>query len=244
MAIKLLIVDDHLMVREGLVTMLGSCDEIEIAGNCSNSEDAQHMAQSLEPDVILMDIKMEGINGIETARQILKNLPKIKIIFLTIFEDTESIRLALQSGASGYLLKHITREKLMDTIKRVYQGETVIDQSVFHQIVNDYTRLSKKVTEAEDTNGIDETDMPDQEIILTPREQEILYHLSRGFTNKEISTATNLAVDTVKTHLRNIFRKLGVKNRTQAISRASKMGQTIPSFFCGVDRYTENNNVK
>ncbi len=221
--------------------MLGSCDKIEIAGSCSNSEEAQSMAMSLKPDVILMDIKMEGTNGIETARQILKGLSEIKIIFLTVFEDTESIRLALQSGASGYLLKHITREKLMDTINRVYHGETVIDQSVFHQIVNDYTRLSKKLTEAEDINNDEETDFPDQEIILTPREQEILYHLSRGFTNKEISTATNLAVDTVKTHLRNIFRKLGVKNRTQAISRACKMGQTIPSFFCGVDRYTENN---
>ena len=241
MSIKLLIVDDHPMVREGLVTMLGSCGEIEIAGSCSNSEDAQSMAQSLKPDVILMDIKMEGVNGIDTARQILKNLPQIKIIFLTVFEDTESIRLALQSGASGYLLKHITQEKLMDTIKRVFHGETIIDQSVFHQIVNDYTRLSKKITDAEDSGISDtETDLSDQEIILTPREQEILYHLSRGFTNKEISTATNLAVDTVKTHLRNIFRKLGVKNRTQAISRASKMGQTIPSFFCGLDRYPEN----
>lgn len=241
MSIKLLIVDDHPMVREGLVTMLSSCGEIDIAGSCSNSEDAQSMAQSLKPDVILMDIKMEGVNGIDTARQILKNLPQIKIIFLTVFEDTESIRLALQSGASGYLLKHITQEKLMDTIKRVFHGETIIDQSVFHQIVNDYTRLSKKITDAEESGISDaETDLSDQEIILTPREQEILYHLSRGFTNKEISTATNLAVDTVKTHLRNIFRKLGVKNRTQAISRASKMGQTIPSFFCGLDRYWEN----
>ena len=244
MTIKLLIVDDHPMVREGLVTMLGSCGDFEIAGSCSNSEDAQRMAGSLKPDIILMDIKMEGINGIETARQILKILPEIKIIFLTVFEDTESIRLALQSGASGYLLKHITREKLMDTINRVHQGETVIDQSVFHQIVNDYTRLSKKISEAIEFNDNNEdTDLRDQEIMLTPREQEILYHLSRGFTNKEISTATNLAVDTVKTHLRNIFRKLGVKNRTQAISRASKIGQTAPSFICGHERYTENNNA-
>ena len=242
MTIKLLIVDDHPMVREGLATMLGSFSEIEIAGSCSNSEDAQRMAQSLEPDVILMDIKMEGINGIETGRQILHVLPKIKIIFLTVFEDAESIRLALQIGASGYLLKHITQEKLMDTIKRVYRGETVIDQSVFHQIVNDYTRLSKKVSDMENTSDIDEDkDFPVQEIMLTPREQEILYHLSRGLTNKEISTNINLAVDTVKTHLRNIFRKLGVKNRTQAISRASKLGQTIPGFFYGLDKYTENN---
>lgn len=242
MTIKLLIVDDHPMVREGLVTMLGSCDEIEIAGSCSNSEEAQHLARTLGPDVILMDIKMKGVNGIDTARQILSDLPAIKIIFLTVFEDAESIRLALQSGASGYLLKHITQEKLMDTIIRVSKGETIIDQAVFHQIVNDYTRLTKKISETNDTvkSSNNEADLTDQEVILTPREQEVLYHLSRGFSNKEISTATNLAVDTVKTHLRNIFRKLGVKNRTQAISRATKMGQTIPSYYCGIDRYTEN----
>lgn len=240
MTIKLLIVDDHLMVREGLVAMLGSCDEIEIAGSCSNSEEAQQMSRSLEPHIILMDIKMKGVNGIETARQILKELPHIKIIFLTVFEDTESIRLALQSGASGYLLKHVTQEKLMDTITRVFNGETVIDQSVFRQLVNDYTHLSKKITEADENGGSDETELQDREVMLTPREQEVLYHLSRGFTNKEISTATNLAVDTVKTHLRNIFRKLGVKNRTQAISRAAKMGQTMQGFSFEGDRPSEN----
>lgn len=246
MAIKLLIVDDHPMVREGLVTMLGSFNEIEIAGSCSNSEEAKYMAQALVPDVILMDIKMEGVNGIETARQILEYLPKIKIIFLTVFEDAESIRLAMQSGASGYLLKHITQEKLMDTINRVYNGETVIDQSVFHQIVNDYIRLSKKLSDLKDTGNVDdkETDISNQEIMLTPREQEVLYHLARGFTNKEISTNTNLAVDTVKTHLRNIFRKMGVKNRNQAISRASKMGLAVPNYFYGLDnkldKYKEN----
>jgi len=233
MTIKLLIVDDHPMVREGLVAMLGNCMDIEIVGSCHSSEEAQHMAKALEPDVILMDIKMKGVNGIETARQILAYFPHIKVIFLTVFEDTESIRLALQSGAAGYLLKHITREKLTDTINRVYRGEIIIDQSVFHQIVSDYTRLSKRVSddaEIKEAHLHKETGKQNQERMLTPREQEILYHLARGLTNKEISTATNLAVDTVKTHLRNIFRKLGVKNRTQAISQAVKMGSTIPIY--------------
>ncbi|MEW5921134.1 MAG: response regulator transcription factor [Bacillota bacterium] len=244
MTIKLAIVDDHPMVREGLVTMLGNCSEIEIVGSCSNSEEAQSLAQSLEPDVILMDIKMKGMNGIETARQILKLKPNIKIIFLTVFEDTESIRLALQSGGSGYLLKHVTRDKLMDTINRVHRGETIIDQSVFHQIVNDYTRLSKKLADIKEIKNTQEenkfTNEPDQDTVLTPREQEILYHITRGLTNKEISTATNLAVDTVKTHLRNIFRKLGVKNRTQAISRAIKMSQNMPRFYNNWEKTTED----
>ncbi len=196
--------------------MLNNCDEITIAGSCGNSEEALAKIDSVNPDVILMDIKMEGVNGIETAKKALDQIPGIKIIFLTIFEDTESIRQALQIGAAGYLLKHVSRQNLIDAIKRVYAGETIIDQSVFRQIVNDYTRLSKKHTEIKPLKSEDEP------VELTPREQEILRHLVRGLTNKEISTATNLAVDTVKTHLRNIYRKLQVKNRTQAISRAMK----------------------
>ncbi len=222
MAIKLLIVDDHPMVREGLSAMLSASGEIDVAGSCGNSEEAITAALQEKPDIILMDIKMEDISGIEITRYILENDPAIKIIFLTVFEDSESIRQALQSGASGYILKHISQEKLIDTIKRVFRGETVIDPSVFHQIVNDYTRLSKNNTSSrEDLTAERET------ISLTPREQEVLRHLVKGFTNKEISIATNLAVDTVKTHLRNIFRKFGVKNRTQAISQAIKMNKDL-----------------
>jgi len=221
MTIKLLIVDDHLMVREGLSAMLSTLEEINIVGSCSNSIDAVKMALAEEPDVILMDIRMEETNGIETTRQILNQKPEIKVIFLTVFEDTESIRQALQCGASGYILKHVSRDKLIETIKRVSSGETIIDQSVFHQIVNDYTRLSKKVT---DTKAPVEEEKTFE---LTPREQEILQHLVKGLTNKEISSATNLAVDTVKTHLRNIFRKFGVKNRTQAIAQAIDPGKVL-----------------
>ncbi|MGI5822660.1 MAG: response regulator transcription factor [Dethiobacteria bacterium] len=223
MTIKLLVVDDHPMVREGLAAMLSDCEEITLLNSCSNSEEAIQAAIEQEPDIILMDIKMKGKNGIETTKEILLLKPQLKIIFLTVFEDTESIRQALQSGAAGYILKHVSREKLIETIKRVFNGETVIDQSIFHQIVDDYTRLSKKVAEKRKAplrENIEE---------LTPREQEILQHLVKGLTNKEISSATNLAVDTVKTHLRNIFRKFGVKNRTQAITQAMKLSQNPDS---------------
>lgn len=219
MTIKILIVDDHPMVREGLSNMLENCEDIFIAGSCGNSEEAITKANELAPHVILMDIKMEGVNGIETAKQILAQKPDIKIVFLTIFEDTESIRLALQSGASGYILKHVSRQNLIDTIKRVHNGETIIDQSVFRQIVNDYTRLSKKLTE------VKPLEKEEKWVELTPREQEILRQLVKGLTNKEISATTNLAVDTVKTHLRNIYQKLQVKNRTQAISLAMKLSR-------------------
>lgn len=229
MAINILIVDDHPMVREGLSNMLENCAEINVLAGCGNSEEALARAFAMDPDIVLMDIKMEGVGGIETARQILAQKPKIKIIFLTIFEDAESIRLALQAGASGYILKHVSRQNLIDTIRRVQGGETIIDQSVFRQIVNDYTRLSKKLTETRPLKR------DERSVDLTPREQEILRHLVRGLTNKEISSATNLAVDTVKTHLRNIYRKLQVKNRTQAISQALKMGRSSADGFFIVD---------
>lgn len=235
MAIKLLIVDDHPMVREGLSAMLGSYDNINISDCCSNCEEALAAALTVEPDVILMDIKMAGTSGIETTRQILAQKPGIKVIFLTVFEDTESIRLALQSGAAGYILKNVSRQTLIETIERVYNGETIIDQSVFHQIVKDYTRLSRKLT---DTKPLSDAN----QVELTPREQEILRHLVRGMTNKEIAVATNLAVDTVKTHLRNIFRKLAVKNRTQAISQAIKMNRGPGSGMFLVENQPTSNN--
>lgn len=232
MAIKLLIVDDHPMVREGLSAMLDAYEEIEIAGKCSNSEEAMKMAFATEPDIILMDIKMEGKNGIETTRLILDQKPEIKIIILTIFEDPETICLALQSGAAGYILKHISREKLLESIRKVYQDETVIDPAALKRIVSDYARLSKNVEKTRDEQK-NETEK-ETEIELTPREREILLQLIRGLTNKEISAATNLAVDTVKAHLRNIFRKLGVKNRAQAIFRAVKINKSLQnSYFNG-----------
>jgi len=224
-AIKILIVDDHPMVREGLAAMLSSNKEIDVTGSCGSSEEAIEMAAAQEPDIILMDIKMNGSNGIETTRHILYNNAHIKVIILTVFEDTESIRLSLQAGATGYILKHISREKLIESIKRVYEGETVIDQSIFHHIVNDYTRLTKKYAEIKKDQPVEETPQESRDIELTPREREILHQLVKGLTNKEISAATNLSVDTVKTHLRHIYRKLGVKNRSQAISEAIKISK-------------------
>lgn len=215
-SINLMIVDDHPMIREGLVTMLSTNEDIIVVGNCGDAEEAGRMALTHRPDIILMDIKMEGTNGIEAAKQILNKQPDIRIIFLTVFEDTEFVRQGLQAGASGYILKHVSQEKLIDSIHRVHQGETVIDPGVFNRIVNDYVKYSKsnEQRQLEEASPIVE---------LTPREREILHFLIKGMTNKEISAATHLAVDTIKTHLRNIFRKMGIKNRSQAITQGLKI---------------------
>ncbi len=217
MQIKIMIVDDHTLIREGLIYILSTCEDIVLVDNCGCAEEAYRLSLLTKPDIILMDIKLDKCKGIEATRQILKDLPETKIIFLTIFEDTEFIKHALEAGAAGYVLKHVSRDKLIDIIKRVYRGERIIDPAVFKQIVDDYIKLTNP------SNLDQEVETMDQTIELTPREQEILYQLIKGMTNKEISASTHLAIDTVKTHLRNIFRKLGVKNRSQATTKGMKL---------------------
>lgn len=212
--IKVMIVDDHPMIQEGLVTMLSGCHDIVVVCTCSDGEEAMHMVDVWNPHVILMDIRMRRINGIETARYILTRKSECRILFLTILEDTESIRQALQSGATGYILKHVSRKKLIESIRRAYHGEMVIDPALLRRIIGDYTRISQhslKLAVGDQREKLQE---------LSIREKEILHYLVKGMTNKEISAASHLTLDTVKTHLRNIFRKLGVKNRSQAISQA------------------------
>ena len=208
-SIKLMIVDDHAMIRVGLATMLGNCKEISIIGNCSSSREAEQMLLTKNADVVLMDIRMPDINGIEAAKEIIRKNALIKIIFLTVFEDGEFVRLAMQSGANGYILKHVSRDKLIETIKRVHQGETIIDPAVLRQIINGYARNNEQNPSVHLAE-------------LTPRQHEILEYIIKGLTNKEISSATHLAVDTVKTHIHNIFRKMGVRNRAQAVSLSNK----------------------
>ncbi len=210
--INLLIVDDHPMIREGLVAMLTPYPDINIVGTCSDGQEAIESVEAHAPDIILMDIKMLKVNGFEATREIVSNYPGVKVIMLTIFEDAESIRLALQAGASGYMLKQASREKLVESIRRAFKGETIIDSMLLSQLVTDYTRLAQGYT----TRGYSLS--ADESSELTPRESEVARFLAQGLTNKEISARTHLAVDTVKTHLRSIYRKMGVKNRSQAIT--------------------------
>lgn len=218
-SIKLLIVDDHPMIREGLVAMLGPSRDIDIIGCCSDGEEALEFVTHSIPDVVLMDIKMKKMNGIETTRQLTTLIPGIKVIMLTIMEDAESVRLSLQAGATGYILKQATQEKLIESVHQAYRGETVIDPALIDQLVNDYARM------AQGSLNLSRTLTKNNNKNLTPREDEILKYLSQGLSNKEISAKTHLAVDTVKTHLRSIYRKMGVKSRAQAISEIIRLNR-------------------
>lgn len=215
-AINIMIVDDHPMIREGLAAMLSTYEDINIIGSCSSGDEALEFVNKTIPDVILMDIKMGKMNGIEATQEITARVPGIKVIMLTIYEDPESVRLSLQAGATGYILKQANQEKLVECIRRTYLGETVIDPSLLGQLVNDYARMAQGFSAQPKSQAFGENKD------LTPREEEVLSFLAQGLTNKEISSKTHLAVDTVKTHLRSIYRKLGVKNRSQAISKIAR----------------------
>lgn len=219
--IKLLIVDDHLMIREGLLSMLSSSPDLKIVGSCGSAAEALEFLAHTVPDVILMDIKMKDKDGLEATREIKARHPEVKVIMLTIYEDMESVRLSLQARATGYVLKQVTQEKLVENIKRAYHGETVIDPSLIGQLVSDYAKLTQNVlTQVKNQVEFDGKG-------LTPREYEVLRYLAQGLTNKEISTRTHLAIDTVKTHLRSIYRKLGVKNRSQAITFINRQNRVL-----------------
>ncbi|MFZ5651920.1 MAG: response regulator transcription factor [Bacillota bacterium] len=211
-AINLLIVDDHPMIREGLVVMIAPYPDIKIVGICSNGREAIEAVERGVPDVILMDIKMGNVNGFEATREIVSSHPRVKVIMLTVYEDAESIRLALQAGASGYILKQVSRERLVESIRLAYKGETVIDPEMLNHLVASYTRLVQDYVIRNHSSAADESGD------LTPREREVAKFLTNGLTNREISVQTHLSQDTVKTHLRNIYRKIGVKNRFQAIT--------------------------
>ena len=215
--IRLMIADDLPMVREGLVAMLSPCEDINVIctcdGTCANVEKANQVVRTSNPDVILMDIKIGAINGIDVAKQVMVHSPDIKIIFLTVFDDAKFMSMALQAGAGGYISKYISSERLIDSIKRVYQGERIIEPTVINTMINDYINLSQKISPVE---------AKERTIQFTPREKEIFFYLRKGMTNKELSMVTHLSVETIKTHLHNMFRKLDVKNRSQAINQGSK----------------------
>ncbi|MCL6638256.1 MAG: response regulator transcription factor [Firmicutes bacterium] len=213
--IKLMIVDHHPVIREGLVSMLNSYQDIDIVGICSGAVEALEFVDKNLTDVVLVNIKQGKTCGIETARKILAKTVGVKVIMLAPDESAESIRLSMQAGASGYMSLDVPKELLAESIRRVHNGETVIDPSLINLLVTDYVKMSNS-SSIRPQNPV----MP-KNSKLTPRENEVLGHLAQGLTNSEISARTHLSVETVRTHLRHIYRKLGVVNRTQAILRMS-----------------------
>ncbi|MFZ3171750.1 MAG: response regulator transcription factor [Carboxydocellales bacterium] len=212
--IKLLIADDHSLIREGITKILSLEPRITVVGEAADGEEAIARVSELHPDIILMDLNMPRLSGIEATKQIIKLYPEVKIIALTVHDEDERIFEVIKAGVSGYILKDVDPDSLIQTILSVYAGETVIHPTITSRLLSEFSRLTAVAKAAEEREAI--TDL------LTHREMEILKHIAQGKSNKEIADALYISEKTVKNHISNIFRKIQVEDRTQAALFAVK----------------------
>jgi DNA-binding NarL/FixJ family response regulator len=208
-AIKLLIVDDHPVVREGIGAMLKREPDFKIVGEASNGLEAVEQARELSPDVILMDLRMPEMDGVEAITRIKEAKPEVKFIILTTYSDDEYIFKGIAAGARAYLLKDAPREELFKAIRAVYRGESLIQPVVASRVLDKLAELSRKNPSAE---------------TLSEREVEVLRLMAKGVSNSNIADELSITQSTVKTHITSIFQKLNVTTRTEAVTTALKRG--------------------
>ncbi|MGV3489007.1 MAG: response regulator [Tuberibacillus sp.] len=218
--IRVMIVDDQPLMRDGLMSILNLKENINVIATASNGQEAFEKAQSLEPDIVLMDIRMPGVNGVEGARLITSHLSHTKVLMLTTFNDSELIFDALNEGASGYLLKDMPTDTIVQAIVTVHAGGVVLPKELTQQIFKEL-RKTKPIDEAGHMNGL-------PKIIedLTEREIEVLELLGQGLNNREIAKTLIITEGTVKNHVSNIISKLDLRDRTQAAIFAVRYGIT------------------
>ncbi len=207
--IRVLICDDHPIVRKGIQSLLATEDDIQVVGEAADGAQAVALAQKVKPDVILMDLVMPGMDGIEATRQITAGQSDARVLVLTSFAADDKVFPAIKAGALGYLLKDSGPDDLIQAIHRVDRGEPSLESSIARKVLSEMMSGPKKPLS---TNP------------LTERELEVLRLIARGCNNKEIAEQLVIAVSTVKRHVSNILGKLTVTNRTQAVSRAREIG--------------------
>jgi len=212
--IKILLVDDQPLFREGLRTLLSVQADFEVVGEAGNGEEAIRLARSLLPSVVLMDLQMPVLDGVAATRRLRAEQPVCRIIVLTTFDDDEMVFDGLRAGAVGYLLKDAPSEKLAEAIRVAARGETFLQPSVAAKVVAEFARLSRKTAVIQDP--LIES--------LSERELEILRLIAQGASNREIAGALFLAEGTIKNHVTNILGKLEVRDRTQAALKAKETG--------------------
>jgi two-component system nitrate/nitrite response regulator NarL len=210
--IRVLLVDDHTLFRSGIRSLLARQPGFEVVGEAGDGLEGVKRAKSLQPDVVLLDLHMRGTSGLEAVRLIVEEVPGTQVLMLTVSEDAEDLLEALRGGASGYLLKNIETEALVDAIRRAADGESVISPQMTGKLVQGVRR------------PVPEARPPAEKERLSPREREIMAFLARGESNKEIARALDLAESTVKIHVQGILRKLGLSSRVQAAVYAVEHG--------------------
>jgi len=205
--IRVLIADDQMMVREGFSVLLGAMPDIEVVGEAVNGRDAVERVRDLSPDVVLMDIRMPELNGIEATREIVASDGAAKVLVLTTFDLDEYVYQALRAGASGFLLKDASARQLADGVRVVAAGEALLAPSVTKRLITEFSRLADtpRLASAQAAYGD-----------LTERETEVLVLIAQGLSNAEIAGRLVVAESTIKTHVSRILVKLGLRDRTQA----------------------------
>ena len=212
--IRIVIADDQMLFREGLRTLLSTRPDFEIVGEASDGDEAVALVESLHPNVVLMDLRMPKVDGIQATARLRERCPEIPVLVLTTFDDDANLFGALRAGAAGYLLKDVSSETLVSAILAATRGESFLQSTVTGRVVAAFARLM-------------EAGGPRAEALvlpLSPREREIVSLLGSGASNKEIADRLNLDEGTVKNHVTNILTKLDVRDRTQAALRARQLG--------------------
>jgi DNA-binding NarL/FixJ family response regulator len=214
--IRIVLADDQALFREGIRTLLGLVPEFQLVGEARNGHEAVELARRLKPDVILMDLRMPGCDGVEATRSIAGEGLSAKVLVLTTFEEDKDIASALTAGAVGYLLKDVPSAKLTEAIRLAAQGQSVLEPSVAAKLIRQFTQLQNQRPSAASPAPLVEP--------LSAREIQVLRNLAEGRSNKEIATALSIAEGTVKNHMSQVLAKLGVMDRTQAALRARELG--------------------
>lgn len=207
--IRILIADDHPVVREGLFAMLKRQQDFEVVGEARDGVEAVNETKKLSPDVVLMDLRMPELDGVEAIHQIKDAKPNTQIIILTTYSDDEYLFRGIEAGARAYLLKDAPREELFKAIRAVHRGESLIQPVVASKLLDRLSELSRRSPSGEE---------------LSERELEVLRLMAKGAANKEIGAQLSISQSTVKTHISSIFQKLGMNDRTGAVTEALKRG--------------------
>jgi DNA-binding NarL/FixJ family response regulator len=216
--VRIVVADDQQIVRDGFAALLDSQPDFTVVGTAADGDEATHVCRRLRPDVVLMDVRMPGTDGIEATRRLAEDSHPPRVLILTTFDLDEYVYDALRAGASGFLLKDVTAERLFDAVRIIAAGDALLAPNVTRRLISEFARQSPEPAVA----VIPRLDQ------LTPRETEVLRLLAAGLSNPEIAARLVVTEETVKTHVSRVLRKLGLRDRTQAVIIAYETGLVTP----------------
>jgi DNA-binding NarL/FixJ family response regulator len=209
--IRVLVADDHTILRKGLCSLLEGKPDIEVVGEAEDGREAVEKVEALLPDVVLMDITMPRLNGLEATRQIKRLFPKVKIVALTMYTNEEYIQQFLQAGASGYVVKQAAPAELISAIQAVYRGDSFLSPMISKTIIDEYLKRAEPAASSEQAK-------------LTDREREVLQLIAEGYSNRDIAQKLQISIKTAGVHRTNLMEKLGIHNVTDLVKYALRKG--------------------